>query len=524
VKANEIAGRKRGRGAAGSATTKGDGSLSRSALIGTSWLLAQNVGTRVISFGSQIILAKLLAPSDFGNIGLALTITTLANVVANFGVDDVLLQRQNTLRFWASTAFVTSLCLGLFSFIAVVAIAPFAVFLYRSPVLLSILPLMALSIPLTALSTVPTAQIRARLDFRFLATYTTAELAATQLLTIGLAVWGFGVYSFVIPAPLMALLRAVAFWLIAKPKLGRVRLKLLRLMGSNSAAAFGQKLLTAAVSQGDYFVLGLVAAKPVIGAYFFAFRLAIQPVQLLAGNLTNVLFPILAQLRYELRRQREAALNASRMLAFMVMPYCFLQAAVARPVLNLVFGTKWQDAIPLVEILSIGLAFDAVSWVAGALLLARGEFRTSFVYSCISFPIFFGLITLGAVYFSALGVAVAVSIFYVALAPIYSYSVFRKVGVSRSEVVAIYLSPVAFAAVAALSAVFLSAVVPLGELARTIVIGIVGSVLYLVLVRLFVPSTFHQLIARMRAMVPSSVRKVTVTAEVEFGTGIPPAV
>ena len=66
------------------------GSLGRSALIGTSWLLVQNIGTRVISFGSQIVLAKLLAPSDFGNIGLALTVTTVASVIANFGVDDVL--------------------------------------------------------------------------------------------------------------------------------------------------------------------------------------------------------------------------------------------------------------------------------------------------------------------------------------------------------------------------------------------------------------------------------------------------
>jgi PST family polysaccharide transporter len=396
----------------------------------------------------------------------------------------------------------------------VVGIAPLAAFMYRSPVLLSILPLMALSMPLTALSTVPMAQIRAHLNFRFLATYATVELAATQLLTIGLAVWGFGVYSFAIPAPVMALVRAIVFWMMARPRLGRIRLKQLRMMGSNGAAVFGTKILTAAVGQGDYFVLGLVAAKPVVGAYFFAFRLAIQPVQMLAGNLSNVLFPILAQLRNEPQRQREAALNASRVLAFVVMPYCFLQAAVARPLLSLVFGAKWQAAIPLVEVLSIGLAFDAVSWVAGALLQARGEFRRSLVYSCVFFPIFFGMVTLGAVYFSGFGVAIAVSVFYIAFAPIYSYSVFRKMGVSTGEVATIYLSPVAFAAVAALSAVFLGSLVSSGDLARTIISGTAGSIVYLVLVRLFAPSAFHQLIARARAMMPSSGRRVAVTGEV----------
>ncbi len=504
-----MAGKKHG--PAGITATKSDGDLSRSALIGTGWLLAQNAGTRVISFGSQIILAKLLAPSDFGNIGLALTITALANVVANFGVDDVLLQRQRTLRFWASPAFFTSLGLGLFSFLAVVAIAPLAASMYRSTILLSLLPLMALSMPLTALSTVPTAQIRAQLNFRFLATYTTAELAATQLLTIGLAIWGFGVFSFAIPAPVMALVRAIAFRLTAKPKLGRLRLRQLRMMGSNSAAVFGTKILTAAVGQGDYFVLGLFAAKPIVGAYFFAFRLAIQPVQMLAGNLSNVLFPILAQLQNEPQRQREAALSASRVLAFVVMPYCFLQAAVARPLLSLLFGAKWQAAIPLVEILSIGLAFDAVSWIAGALLQARGEFRRSFVYSCVFFPIFFGLVIVGALFFSGLGVAVAVSVFYIAFAPVYSYSVFRKMGASAAEVATIYLSPVGFAAVAAFSGVSLGELVPSGDLTRTLIVGTAGSIVYLVLVRLFAPSAFHQMIARVRAMSPFSSRRVAVT-------------
>ena len=368
-----------------------EGGLGRSALIGTSWLLAQNIGTRAISFASQIILAKLLAPGDFGNIGLALTVTTLASAVANFGVDDVLLQRQKTLHFWSKPpAFITSLGLGVLSFFRrpggraarcrdvsragpAVASAPYGGF----------------RCPLTGLSTVPTAKIRADLNFRFLAAYTTFELAALQLLTIALALLGAGVYSFAIPAPIMAGVRAAVFWIVAKPRLGPLRSKQLRMMGSNSAAVFGTKILTAAVSQGDYFVLGLLAPKPVVGAYFFAFRLAIQPVQMLAGNLSNVLFPVLAQLQNDPERQRQAAMNASRILAFAVMPYCFLQAAVARPLLDLVFGAKWQAAILLVEILSIGLAFDAVSWVAGALLQARGEFRRSFNYACFFFPIFF---------------------------------------------------------------------------------------------------------------------------------------
>jgi PST family polysaccharide transporter len=400
--------------------------------------------------------------------------------------------------------------LGSISFLVVVAIAPVAAAIYRSPVLTALLPLMAASMPLTALSTLPTAKIRADLNFRLLASYTTIELAIMQLLTIGLAVWGFGVYSFAIPLPVMALVRAVVFWLIARPRLNRLRLRQIRMMGSNSAAVFGTKILTAAVGQGDYFVLGLVAAKPVVGAYFFAFRLAIQPVQLLAGNLSNVLFPILAHLRNEPVRQGKAALDASRLLAFVVMPYCFLQAAVAGPLLSLVFGAKWQAAIPLVEILSVGLAFDAVSWVAGALLQARGEFRRSFVYSCIFFPLFFAMVSLGAVYFSGLGVAIAVSFFYFAFAPIYSYRVFRRLGISLAEVAAINVPPVAFATMAVVAALALDSLIPSGNLVKTAIIGIAGSLFYLAFVRLLAPSIFRQLLARIRSTAEHRTGRIAV--------------
>jgi PST family polysaccharide transporter len=234
---------------------------------------------------------------------------------------------------------------------------------------------------------------------------------------------------------------------------------------------------------------------------------------MLAGNLSNVLFPVLAHLRSEPVRQRQAALTASRALAYVVMPYCFLQAAVAGPLLTLVFGAKWQAAIPLVEILSIGLAFDAVSWVAGALLQARGEFRRSFLYSCIFAPLFFAMVGLGAVSYSGLGAAVAVSFFYAAFSPIYSYRVFRRMGVLLGEVATIYIGPVSFAAIAVVAALALDSLIPSGNLVKTLVIGTAGSLFYLALVRLLAPSAFHQLLTRFRSMAQGRMRRVAVAGQ-----------
>ena len=486
--------------------------LTRRVFAGVGWLLGQNVGMRVIVLVSQIVLARILLPSDFASFALAGTVTSIFEALISFGVDDVLLQRQRTMRFWTKPAFVTSLGLSIASMLLVIACMPVAVHLYEAPVLYSILPIMALGMPLSALSTVPAAALRAALNFRFLATYTTIEFAVGQVATIALAVYGFGVFSFILPGPILAAVRAAFFWFVARPPLGRLRVRQLRMMGKAGSAIFGSRVITAMVGQGDYFVLGLFASKPEVGAYFFAFRLAVQPVRMVAGSLTSVLLPALAKLRSEPLRQGEAALSACRVLAFITMPYCFMQAAVARPLFGLLFGSKWDGAIVPAEILSVGLAFDAVSWIAAALLIAQGEFRRLFIYSCIIGPAFFLLVAVGA-YFGAetaigasTGVAVAVSLFYVILPPCFSFAAFRRTGVSLRSIAMIYVNSTTVSTIAIGAAVALAYWISTGPIAQIAIIVTFGGGLYIVLLRFVSPWTYDYISNRLHDAISAKKR------------------
>lgn len=474
---------------------------------GVGWLLGQNAGARIISLASQIVLARILLPSDFAALALAGTVTSLFEALISFGVDDVLVQRQRTMRYWAKPAFVTSLGLSIASMLLVIACMPVAVHLYEAPVLYSILPIMALGMPLSALSTVPAAALRAALNFRFLATYSAIELAVGQVAVIALALHGLGVISFVLPGPVLAVVRAAFFWFVAKPQLGRLRFRQLRMMGKASSAVFGSRVIAALVSQGDYFVLGLFASKPEVGAYFFAFRLAVQPLRVLAGSLISVLVPALATLRNEPLRQGEVAVSACRVLAFITMPYGFMQAAVARPLFGLLFGSKWDDAIVPAEILSVGLAFDAVAWIALALLSARGEFRRSFVYHCILGPAFFLLVAVGAHFGAATaigaptGVAIAASLFYVIVSPCFSFAAFSRTGASLRSIAMIYVNSTTVSTIAIGVAVALVHLVPTGPIAQIAIIVTFGGGLYIVLLRFVSPWTFNYVKDRLRDVI-----------------------
>jgi PST family polysaccharide transporter len=460
--------------------------------------LAQNVAARIIGLASQIVLARLLTPQDFGLIALASTVTAFGTVVVGFGIDDVLLQRQKNIRFWLTPALWTSLILGLVATVIILVAAPFAAKAYAAPDLRTILWIMAFSMPFAALGGVPAVSVRAALNFRLFAAIGTLELLVTQSLIIIFALNGFGAYSFALPMPLIAAARLATFWYLAPPKLGTPRLRQLRQIGSKGTLVFGTRVLANIVSQSDYFILGLLTTKTSVGVYYFAFRLAIQPVHMLAGNLTSVLFPALAQIRDNRIRQRAAAISCASTLSFIVMPYCFLQAAIADPLLRALFGTKWEAAVPLVQLLSLGLGFDAVSWVAGSLLSARGEFKRIFNYGCVFTPLFVAFVSAGALVGNALGVAAAVSLAYIVLGPAFSFLIFRAKGFSNRELINVYLLPVLLSIASIGLSRFFSFQIASGNILRILMTTSFGLLIYLMLVRTVAPSTLEHLIQRVR--------------------------
>jgi PST family polysaccharide transporter len=385
--------------------------------------------------------------------------------------------------------------------VAVLAAAPVMAAIYGAPDLVGMLSIMAVALPLGGIATVPMAMLRASLRFRYLAGYTTAELAVTQLLTVLLAWWGMGAFSFVIPVPVMAAARAVIFWRMAPPALRRgLRLSQLKYVAGSGMAVLGLRVITTASEQFGAVMLGLTATPAAVGTYYFAYRLTVQPITMLAGSFSGVLLPVLSRLRHDPVRQHHAATEAAHILAFAATPLCLLQAAAAEPALHLVFGPRWEAAIPLVQILSLGFTFNAVSWVAGALLSARGDFYRAFLYACINAVPFFAAVALGAMLGADKGVALAVAGIHLTALPIYSYVVFRRSGIPFGHVMGLFAVPTLLSA-AAVGGAYALSILPLWrgqDLARIVVIVLASGVLYPVLIRLLVPAAYGQLASRLK--------------------------
>src|ERR1700687_5766318 len=130
----------------GDASSGGD--LSRKTIAGLGWSL----GTQVLSQGSRflisVVVARLVAPADFGLLGMVFVFTGFAGLFGDFGFGQSLIQREKIEERHRSSVFWLSLAIGLMLAGITVVAAPLTGHFYREPRLVPVMMLIAVSFPL----------------------------------------------------------------------------------------------------------------------------------------------------------------------------------------------------------------------------------------------------------------------------------------------------------------------------------------------------------------------------------------
>ncbi len=472
---------------------------------GTMWVMLQTVITKGVMVVGQLVLAGLLQTEDFGEIGLAYTVTAFVTLITNPGVDLILLRRGKRFDLWSAPAFYFTLFTGILGSVIIVVAAPLVAHIYESPRVVGLLVVLALATPLGSLLIVPTAKLQTELNFKTASAIALAQSVLQTALTIVFAALGAGVYAFVLPVPFVYLAIAILLWRIVRPSIrSRDCFRHWKYLIGDSSYIFGQRLLVTIVMQSDNVILGALYGAAVVGPYFFAYGVATQAIRLTAGSLQLVLMAGLARMPAFSTQQTQAALRATRAIALCGMPLCMLQAALAGPLLHALYGDKWNEAIPLIQLLSIGLAFDVITWPACSLLQSRGKFRFLFFWSCLCATIFIVAIVVGAYIGKAHGVALAVCLFYALLSPPFGSWILWNSSVPARDIVEVYVRSLIVALIAlgaTIGTIGLSANLP--SFLQVGFSGGVGLVATLVAARTIAPASWNDIWTKLVSIFPS---------------------
>jgi O-antigen/teichoic acid export membrane protein len=475
------------------------------------WMTVQAVVTKVLGTVGQIMLAHYLLRADFGIASIAYMFSIIPVLIQQGGLRDVLIRRHHHFSRWGNAAFWMSMVLGTAGGGIMALIAPIAALVKDEPRLLDLLLLIALLFPLDSLSIVPMARLQGQMRFRLLAGITLMQTVIQYGFSILLAYWGWGPYSIILPRIPMAIMTAIICWRCAPVSL-RWRMQANRwkyLIGDGAQVIVANACDTMMVYMGTI-VLSAMTTNAVVGVYAFASNLSIQATALITTQLGNVLFPALSTLQHDAPRQVAAFLRAVRLLACLAVPACFLQAALADPGVHLLFPEEWWDAIPILQILSIGMAMRSIGAPSLSLLQAQGRFGTRMRLALISVCVLAALMIAGALRDGARGAAIGAAIQMIITEPLALRMAISGHGRGARDVVHALAGPVLLGTVCVAPAMMLAwsfnpltpGLLHWWRLGSTLVLAIV---LFWPALRLIAPHAWRELRARVHSFLPRTV-------------------
>jgi lipopolysaccharide exporter len=434
-----------------------DASLGEAAVSGSLWTLAQVLVVKLASLGGTLALMHLLAPEEFGVATLAFNLQNMVVLLQPFTLGDVLLARPKDLARVSGTAHRLALLTSLFFLIATVAAGPLAAHSYQIPALVfgcavaSLRPLADWSMML------PLARLRAQLRFKAISAIDMMCMIGTTLTSVAMAWLRAGFVSVLLPQIAFTSVRA---WFYrraapAPPSPRWVPEESRPLFRGFLLSGLGQYVHGALIAITPL-VLGAFTGQREVGWYTMAFALSAQINTLAGFSMGLVLQPIFAQMAHDTLRQSAAFLRACRVIATLAMPICLLQVMLAPAAFRVFLPAKWEGAIVLAQILSIGQAFFFCINPAMGLLKAQGRFAAFMNWQTIQLAVV-GSLMVGAGFLwrhaPLVPIVLIGGLYHAVSGPIGVWICVRGRGFSVGSSLDIFLRPLAIA---------IARVVPLG--------------------------------------------------------------
>ncbi|CAG1004480.1 Teichuronic acid biosynthesis protein TuaB [Anaerolineae bacterium] len=347
--------------------------LTHKTIRGTIWTYLSFYGGKLMVFASTIILARLLTKEDFGVAGYAATIIIFLDVLADLGVGPALIFHRDLPEI-ANTAFWLGLVLGVSIFGLTWVAAPLAGAFFNDNRAIPVIRVLTIGLPIYALCNVHDKLLQRDLAFgrKFIPEFVKA--ISKGVISIGLALTGFGAWSLVIGQVGANVFTVIAYWLVLpwRPSLRFAR------DTSRYLLSYGLKLvsgnfLSVIVENIDYLFVGRYLGAAALGIYTLAFRLPELLVMQFCGIVSRVIFPVYASLRDDRVAFGRGFLLTTRYVALVTIPLGLGLTLIAEPLVLTLFTEKWIEAIPVIRGISMYTLFLSLAYNAGDVYKAQGR-------------------------------------------------------------------------------------------------------------------------------------------------------
>ena len=348
--------------------------LARRAAGGAFWVLVAYAAGRMLGFGTNIVLARLLTPTDFGLVSFAMILIGAFLLLQDLGVGPALVYSRRDISAVGGTALTLNLvtAVGLF-LLTLLGSSLYAAF-GQSETIAIIVVCLAFGLVITAAGSVQSALLTKELAFRQKLIPDVLPLIASGCVSIGMALGGAGVWSLVLGYLAKNLTTTVLLWCLSsmRPRLTFDWAIARELLGYGRHVSLSA-VVGFAVMNIDYLIIGRSLGAGPLGLYTLAFMIGTLPSTLIGQQIATAIFPAYARIRHslsDLQRLFGTVFAASSALSIALGAAVFVGApTIVGPVL----GTKWLGIAGALQILAIFGTLRAIEFTFSPLYRAIGR-------------------------------------------------------------------------------------------------------------------------------------------------------
>lgn len=321
------------------------------------------------------VLARTLTPSAFGIMGLATIVVTFANLVAQLGIGQALVQRASLDDRAIRVVFTVSTSLGLVIAAIAAGMAPLLADFFREPMVAPIVRVVTLSFPLLGVGVAAEALLQREFRFRALGAIQVASyVVGYGAVAVVLSLLGFGVWSLAFATVAQSLVRMVLTLAVRRhPKRPAWDPQVLRALVGYGGGLTLSKLFNTIAIEGDYIVVGRSLGPAALGIYSRSYQMMLIPVTLVGQGVSRVLFPSLSRIQDDPAKLRESYLTASGAITLLGLAMSAGMVVLAPEIVAVVLGDQWRDAVLPLRILAAALVLRLAYKLDDAMAKATGR-------------------------------------------------------------------------------------------------------------------------------------------------------
>lgn len=371
-------------------------SLKQQTISGMIWSATQRFGTMGISLISNLVLARLLTPEDYGCIGLLAIFIVVSGVFINGGFAGALVQKKEPTNEDYSTVFYWNTFISISAYIILYLASPYIASFYNIPLLESVLQLQGIILIINAFGSVQQNKFRKELKFKTLSVIQIISSSISVIVAITMAYYGWGVWSLVAQQLLNSFIAVLLLWFTSnwRPTLC-FSLKSFKELFAYGSFLLLSDLLNEICSNIQGLIIGRKYSVSDMGFYSQAKKMEEIPTTTISYVVSTVTFPVFSKLQNNKEQLHTAVRKCLRLMNFMNFPLMILLIVVAEPLFIILFSDKWIGSVPYFRILCIAGLVNCLQSVNYQVTAAVGRSKAIFKWNVVKRFVGLSLIFIG---------------------------------------------------------------------------------------------------------------------------------